>query len=102
MNQQQARGAITAALSFKASALTGARRNETYFTTGYLSHADAALYWQDKPEYTVYSYATPIAWLKSDGNWHVISEKFSRTTSHHQSITRAAIADYNSRLEAVA
>lgn len=41
--------------------------------------------------YSVWSYATPIAWYSSEG-WRVPSEKHSHTTSRHQYIVRRAVA----------
>lgn len=38
-------------------------------------------------EYVVYSYATPIAWWHRAYGWHIVSQKFSRTTSVHQGKT---------------
>ncbi len=36
-------------------------------------------------DYIVYSYATPIAWHSRSNGWHKVSQKFSVTTSRHQS-----------------
>lgn len=41
-------------------------------------------------EYVIYSYSTPIAW-KSGGVWYVVSEKFSPSTTKHQSMVRGII-----------
>lgn len=41
-------------------------------------------------EYIIYSYSTPIAW-KSGGVWYVVSEKFSPSTTKHQSMARGII-----------
>lgn len=41
--------------------------------------------------YVVYSYATPIAWLDTDGNWTVPDTKHSVTTSKHQNCIREAL-----------
>ena len=35
--------------------------------------------------YVVFSYETPIAWWTDRGGWHKVDQKFSRTTSKHQS-----------------
>lgn len=35
-------------------------------------------------DYIVWSYATPIAWHKTDGTWFRVQQKFSVTTSKHQ------------------
>lgn len=40
-------------------------------------------------EYIVYSYSTPIAWFYG-GGWSVVSDRFSSSTSRHQSIVRRA------------
>lgn len=45
----------------------------------------------DKPDYIVYSYGTPIAWHYSAG-WHTPAIKYSSTTSRHQSLVRRAIS----------
>lgn len=42
------------------------------------------------PDYTVMSYATPIAY-HAGGKWHYPDVSYSATTSKHQSITRKAI-----------
>lgn len=34
--------------------------------------------------YVVFSYDTPIAWVRSDGTEYRVSQKFSQTTSKHQ------------------
>jgi hypothetical protein len=36
-------------------------------------------------KYSVYSYATPIAWVRADGQWVVVDDRFSVTTGKHQS-----------------
>ena len=41
--------------------------------------------------YVVWSYDTPIAWCVND-TWHVVTQKFSRTTSRHQSVVRRALS----------
>lgn len=35
--------------------------------------------------YVVWSYDTPIAWVRDDGTVYRVSQKFSATTSRHQS-----------------
>jgi hypothetical protein len=35
-------------------------------------------------DYIVWSYATPIAWHRTDGTWHIVDQKFSMTTTKHQ------------------
>lgn len=59
--------------------------------SGYLSGPDLDQFRLDMTfvDYVVWSYRTPIAWHVRDneGNerWHVVGEKFSSTTSKHQS-----------------
>ena len=42
------------------------------------------------PTYVVFSYDTPIAYAQ-DRAWYVVAQKFSRTSSRHQSAVRLAI-----------
>ncbi len=54
------------------------------------------LYWDAlvhmNPEYTVYSYKTPIAWY-SDGVWIIPHIRYSTTTSARQNKIRAAVGE---------
>jgi len=43
--------------------------------------------------YLVYSYGTPIAWMYADGEWTMPGEKYSQTTSQHQSKIRTALVE---------
>jgi hypothetical protein len=43
-------------------------------------------------KYVIYSYATPIAWLLSDGSWYYNNDEYSRTTTSHQAIVRHVTA----------
>lgn len=44
--------------------------------------------------YTVYSYATPIAWYDSErAEWVVPDIRYSASTSQHQSLVRYALRD---------
>jgi hypothetical protein len=59
-------------------------------------YGDAAVLWHIDSDarrirYVVYSYATPIAWVRDNGEWVVPAEKYSATTSRHQSIVRMAV-----------
>jgi len=54
---------------------------------GILSNPDDLARWADDREfiiYSVYSYATPIAWYTRENGWHRVAQKFSVTTSKHQ------------------
>lgn len=56
-----------------------------YVYNGYLNEAEsAALYAADRPIYIVWSFSTPIAWHTEKGGWHIVDQKFSRTTTKHQ------------------
>ena len=66
----------------------------TDISTGMLNDDDRRrLYASNKANhvYVVWSYNTPIAWCVN-GGWHVVTQKFSRTTSRHQSIVRRALS----------
>lgn len=43
--------------------------------------------------YMVWSYNTPIAWLRSDGFWRVTQRDYSKTTAKHLGKLRTAIAE---------
>ena len=88
MNQVQARDAILARVKFTASAFSG---NECKrFETGRLSGSDYQAYLSADVDYTVLSYGTPIAWHTADG-WYIVGQKFSQTTSRHQTHVRQAL-----------
>ena len=48
----------------------------------------------DRLNYVVWSYRTPIAWSRTDGTWIIPDEKYSMTTSRHQSLIRTALHRY--------
>lgn len=72
-------------------ALYGESTSLGRYDSGLLSGPDLDKFYADcrDIDYVVMSYSTPIAWhVKDDeGNerWHVVSQKFSPTTSKHQS-----------------
>ena len=45
----------------------------------------------DRPLYVVRSYATAIAWQNYDRTWVVPDDRYSATTSRHQSTVRRAL-----------
>jgi hypothetical protein len=45
----------------------------------------------DDVDYVITSFATPIAWHTSRG-WHLVDQRFSPTTSGHQSQVRRGLA----------
>lgn len=46
---------------------------------------------QDRIDYVVWSYATPIAWRLKDGTWVAPLDKYSPTTSRHQRFVYLAV-----------
>lgn len=52
--------------------------------TGHLPRVWAETLRYDDPIYTVFSYATPIAWMNANGQWRFPDVKYSITTSGHQ------------------
>jgi hypothetical protein len=49
-------------------------------------------------DYVVYSYSTPIAWHVAElppgtGRWYGVSQRFSQTTSTHQSVVAYALTE---------
>lgn len=61
------------------------------YDSGRLSGDDLDRFYADcrDIDYVVVSYSTPIAWhvtnTSGQGRWHVVSQKFSSTTTKHQS-----------------
>ncbi len=43
--------------------------------------------------YMVWSYNTPIAWLRADGFWRVTQRNYSKTTAKHLGKLRIAVAE---------
>jgi hypothetical protein len=62
-------------------------------STGRLPPDEAARYRADSQNpgvvYTVLSYATPIAWVRTDGTVVIPAAHYSVTTSRHQGMCRA-------------
>jgi len=90
VNQSQAISMIAKGVDFYASALHGfsiSRGGNTF-------KEDEA-----RIRYVVKSYSTPIAWRLDDGTWVVPEEKYSATTSRHQSRVRRAVqlAEYEAQ-----
>ena len=53
---------------------------------GRLNKYEREMYRADDVVYTVVSYETPIAWVNRDGSIHRVNQKWTRTTSKHQSL----------------
>lgn len=66
---------------------------------GMLGHDDREQWYADvnDVDYVVTSYATPIAWHTPRG-WHVVAQRFSATTSRHQSTVSRALGEYGAML----
>jgi len=96
MNQRDAIHYIAMQQEFKASALSGVNANTSGLQGAYgrLDPEEFARFKavEIQVDYVVYSYGTPIAWHTMDG-WYVVEQKFSVTTSKHQTFTRRAIAE---------
>jgi len=89
VNQRDAEHYIATRQEFRASALEG----RVYGVgSGRLDPEEVARYNRDLNSviYWVYSYSTPIAWYTPEG-WYTVEQKFSSTTSRHQSVVRRAI-----------
>jgi hypothetical protein len=96
LNQKDAIHYIATRQEFKASALSGEFKTYTP-STGRLDSEESAKLALDFSRaldaYVVFSYGTPVAWFTAVGGWYVVSQKFSVTTSKHQTYTKRAIAD---------
>lgn len=97
MNQRDAEHYIATNGQFKASALSGSSFKKYTPDSGRLNPEEFALLKQATQGtewvYVVFSYGTPIAWRVDGGDWYVVEQKFSVTTSKHQNLTRRAIAN---------
>ena len=49
-------------------------------------------------DYVIYSYDTPIAWRRGDGEWAMPAADYSVTTKRHKATIRAAIQEYKKAL----
>jgi hypothetical protein len=65
--------------------------------TGRLEGTHLERYRSDNVTYTVYSYATPIAWVANGGLVRVPDVSYSVTTSHHQTLCRVYLAGKGER-----
>jgi len=98
LNQKQAVRAVAERMTFHAGALNAESvRGGSSFYEG-IMRGEAYEQWRADCEggritYVVRSYFTPIAWFTKDRGWIVPAEKYSVTTSRHQSIVRRAVAE---------
>ena len=97
LNQRDAVHYIATRQQFKASALSGSSFKKYTVDAGRLNAEEYAKLNEatqgEEWVYVVFSYGTPIAWHIDGGEWYVVSQKFSVTTSKHQNLVRRAIAD---------
>jgi hypothetical protein len=87
--------AISRCETFRASALSATLEVPG---AGRLDGADRERFDADRDVivYAVMSYGTPIAWLTPRG-WHVVTQRFSVTTSRHQSVTLRGVREWCER-----
>ena len=99
MNQRDAIHFIATRQEFKASALSGVNANTGGLQGAYgrLDNEEFARFKavEIQVDYVVYSYGTPIAWHTEGNGWYVVAQKFSVTTSKHQTYVRRAVAEAN-------
>jgi hypothetical protein len=97
LNQRDAVHYIATERQFTASALSGSSFKRYTIDAGRLNAEEYAKLNEathgEEWVYVVFSYGTPIAWRIDGGEWYVVSQKFSPTTSKHQNLTRRAIAE---------
>ena len=91
-SRSDAKAEIAALREFRGNSMFGSR-GTSY--GGHIYGRAAELWAADQIggeiEYVVVSYATPIAWYTKRGEWVVPEEKYSHTTSRHQSVVRQAV-----------
>jgi hypothetical protein len=86
-------------LGFRFQNSTGSLRGHatpdgvTHWPSGRLNTREEARFRADADaiRYLVWSYGTPIAWSTGPGEWYEVEQKFSRTTSCHQSQVRHGV-----------
>jgi hypothetical protein len=78
---------------FKRSGFAMVGHDGAVSETGRLAEDYVKLYRNASILYTVTSYATPIAWVTVTGDVIIPDDSYSMTTSHHQSLCRAYLAN---------
>lgn len=97
LSKKKINDGVIASKDFKLSSMRGItdRRNTDF---GILPDNWVTVYKneRDNPDqgivYTIFSYATPIAWRLTDGTWIVPPVRYSVTTTGHQSAVRYALS----------
>ena len=95
-SRKNAIGKIAKMEAFDGNSMCGRKNLDGGYMSNGRIYGDAAVLWRidetaARIRYVVYSYATPIAWVRDNGEWVVPAEKYSATTSRHQSIVRMAV-----------
>jgi hypothetical protein len=95
-SRNNAIGKIAKLETFDGNSMCGRKNPDGGYMSNGRIYGDAAVLWRidetaARIRYVVYSYATPIAWVRDNGEWVVPAEKYSATTSRHQSIVRLAV-----------
>lgn len=79
-----------------------ARRGDPWINPGRLAPVWAAHLRADENdpgvEYVVFSYDTPIAWVRRDGVAVIPLVRYSRTTSRHQNLARTELVSLRDRI----
>jgi len=95
MNRDDIVDAIRDRRAFLSASMSG-RAGGGLASDHQLSNADRDGYEADVARrevvYTVYSYATPIAWVLVDGSVRLPEARYSKTTTRQQNIAREALA----------
>lgn len=95
-SRKNAIGKIAKMEAFDGNSMRGRINPDGKYMSSGRIYGDAAVLWFNdesaaRIRYVVYSYATPIAWVRDNGEWVVPAEKYSKTTSTHQHIVRIAV-----------
>ncbi len=89
LSRTQIPAAIGECRDFKGSSIEGGRVTPAFadmIMTGRLDPEWRKRLVSDAPRYVVWSYGTPIAWVKADGTAVIPDVKHSVTTSNHQGL----------------
>lgn len=72
---------------FKGNTMSGANvKPGSHHGAGLLNSGEMQKFFADSSriDYIVWSYATPIAWHRTDGTWYRVSQKWGVITSKHK------------------
>lgn len=96
---QKSQNAIVTAIgersTFVVNTMSGRQvGNMDTYSTSQMPAAERDRFLSDRPQYVIWSYGTPIAWVTGDGRQVVSSTRYSVTTSNHQGIVKRAFGSY--------